>query len=93
MVDEIRATGVNFGTSPVVRLGSHQGQAAVSKSSVEESDTVEFSELATLRSKYDQMPEIRSELVSQLRSEIANGTYETDDKLDQAVDNLLEDVL
>ncbi len=92
MVDEIRATGINFGTNPVVRIGSHQERTTALGSSVEEEDMVEFSELATLRSKYDSLPEIRSELVSRVRTEIANGTYETEDKFDQAVESLFEDL-
>jgi len=35
-------------------------------------------------------PDIRTDLVQRLRLEIANGTYETPDKLDAALDRLLD---
>lgn len=35
---------------------------------------------------------IRSDLVARVRSEIANGTYETPDKLDAALDGLLNEL-
>ena len=34
----------------------------------------------------------RSELVDRIRQEIAQGTYETEDRLDQAIENLAEDL-
>jgi negative regulator of flagellin synthesis FlgM len=94
MIDEIRASGVNFGTSPIGRLGAYsQGSKSVKGSGMEVTDSVEISELATLRSKYAQMPEIRTDLVAQIRTEIANGTYETPEKMDQAIENLLEELV
>jgi negative regulator of flagellin synthesis FlgM len=37
--------------------------------------------------------EVRLELVNRIRSEIASGTYETEAKLDQAVDRLLDRIV
>lgn len=37
--------------------------------------------------------DIRVDKVQQIKEAIANGTYETDDKIDGAVDKLLDDVI
>lgn len=37
-------------------------------------------------------PEVRTELVNRLRAEIASGSYETADKLDGALDRLLDEI-
>lgn len=55
-------------------------------------DTVEFSSEANLISQVHNLPEIRSDRVAQLRAEIAAGTYETEDKLDAALDRLLDEI-
>ena len=36
--------------------------------------------------------EVRQYLVSRIRSEIADGTYETSEKLDQAIDRVLDEL-
>jgi anti-sigma28 factor (negative regulator of flagellin synthesis) len=94
MVDEIRTSGARFGTTPLVRLGGYSrlGQPQESTGGVEVTDTVEISELATLRSKYAQLPEVRQELVDRVRLEIASGKYETPEKLDQAIESLMEEL-
>jgi negative regulator of flagellin synthesis FlgM len=53
---------------------------------------VEFSTTARLLSKIAELPEIRQELVDQVRAEIAAGTYETEDKVDAALQSLLSDL-
>lgn len=55
-------------------------------------DKVEISTLAVLRGKYSDMPEVRGELVAGIRDQIRAGTYETPEKWDQAMDNLIEDL-
>ena len=49
-------------------------------------------EAARLLSKLSALPDVRSELVDRIRQEIASGTYETEDRLDQAVANLAEEL-
>jgi negative regulator of flagellin synthesis FlgM len=56
------------------------------------SDRVDISDRARLLSKLSAMPDVRSELVDRIRQEIAQGTYETEDRLDQAIENLAEDL-
>ena len=55
-------------------------------------DQLEISHEADLASRLSQIPEIRSDRVSELRAEIQSGAYETDDKLNLAVDRLLDEL-
>ncbi len=55
-------------------------------------DRVELSKHAQLLDRLRQLPEVRSDLVEQIKRSIADGTYESADKLDAAIARLLEDV-
>lgn len=55
-------------------------------------DTVELSTHARLLERILQMPDVRTELVQSVRQAIAEGTYETDEKLTAAVERLLEEI-
>ncbi len=55
-------------------------------------DTVEFSSEASLISQVHDLPDIRADRVAQIRAQIAAGTYETDDKLNTALDRLLDEL-
>lgn len=55
-------------------------------------DRVELSHAAQLLSKLAELPDIRQGLVDRVKSEIAQGTYETEDKVDRAIDSLGEDL-
>ena len=48
--------------------------------------------MAYFLSRLRDMPDIRTDLVERIREEIANGTYETQERLDGAIDGLLEDL-
>lgn len=52
-------------------------------------DTVQLSHAATKAVD----PPIREKLVERVRAEIADGTYETDEKLNVAIDRMLRDVM
>jgi len=54
-------------------------------------DQVEVSELATYLSKIRQLP-VRQELVDSVREKIARGDYETPDRIDATVDEILKDL-
>lgn len=55
------------------------------------SDSVELSSHAQLLGKLRSNP-IRQGLVDAARAEIADGTYETEDKLDAAIESIIEDL-
>ena len=52
-------------------------------------DAVDISEVGKLLDDLSRIPEIRSELVAELRRQIEAGTYETPEKLEVAVERLL----
>jgi len=93
MVDEIKATGANFNTSQISRLGAYARSInPVAEKTSEVTDRVEISALAVWLGKYSDMPEVRSDLVNRIRSEIQAGKYETPEKWNQAIENLMEDL-
>ncbi|QDU72846.1 flagellar biosynthesis anti-sigma factor FlgM [Mucisphaera calidilacus] len=55
------------------------------------SDQADFSPAAQILSKLSDLPP-RMGLVAEIREQIANGTYETEERLDGAVDALAEDI-
>lgn len=56
------------------------------------SDQLDISSAGQLIDQMSQIPDIRQDRVSQLRSAIASGQYETDDKLSTALDRLLDEI-
>lgn len=55
-------------------------------------DQVELSNTAQLLSKLRDLPEVRQDLIGRVRASIADGSYESDDKTDAAIESLLEDI-
>jgi anti-sigma28 factor (negative regulator of flagellin synthesis) len=55
-------------------------------------DTVELSTQARLLERILQLPDVRMDLVQRVRHAIAEGSYETEEKLGTAVERLLEEI-
>jgi negative regulator of flagellin synthesis FlgM len=55
-------------------------------------DELQISDAARLVEQAQQAPDIRQDRVNSIRAQIANGTYETADKLDLAVSRLLDEI-
>lgn len=55
-------------------------------------DEVEISEAGRLVDQARAVPEIRQDRVDAIRVQIAEGTYETPEKLDTAVERLLDEI-
>jgi negative regulator of flagellin synthesis FlgM len=55
-------------------------------------DEVDISEAAQLVEQVHQFPDIREDRVEAVRQQIAAGTYETSDKLDTAIERLLDEI-
>lgn len=55
-------------------------------------DEVDISEAARLVEQVQQMPEMRGDRVEAVRRQIAEGTYETRDKLNVAIERLLDEI-
>lgn len=56
------------------------------------SDVVEISAAAALAAQVHQIPDVRADLVARVRAEIAAGTFETPERLEVAVERLLDDL-
>ena len=56
------------------------------------SDSVDISPAADLAGRLSDIPDIRQDRVSAIKLAIANGTYETADKLSGAVSRLLDEI-
>lgn len=67
--------------------------APASSCLAEPEDRVEISEAARRQAAIDPHAEVRMEKVSAVRDAIAQGTYETPDKIDVTVSRLLSDLL
>jgi negative regulator of flagellin synthesis FlgM len=69
-----------------------RGQAAESTGRTQAADSVTISPAAEAAIQASETAGIRQDLVSRIRSEIANGTYETPAKLDSALSRLLDEI-
>jgi len=54
---------------------------------------VEISSAAALAAKIQEIPDIRADLVAGVKHEIEAGTYETPDRIEAAVERLLNDLI
>jgi negative regulator of flagellin synthesis FlgM len=63
-----------------------------SKPAAAPADRVDISAAAEAAASAAEVSEVREDLVARVRSEIAAGTYETPDKLDSALDGLLNEM-
>jgi negative regulator of flagellin synthesis FlgM len=55
-------------------------------------DEVDISEAAQFAEQIHQMPDIREDRVEAVRLQIAEGTYETSDRLNAAIERLLDEI-
>lgn len=56
------------------------------------SDELSISETGSLLAQIRDLPDMRTDRVQALRAEIAAGTYENDEKLDAALERLLDEI-
>jgi negative regulator of flagellin synthesis FlgM len=66
--------------------------APAARPTIDTSDTLEISNEAAAASRLADLPDIRHERVAAIKAQIAAGTYETPDKLDAALDALLDEI-
>lgn len=55
-------------------------------------DRVELSDTAQYLSKISELPDVRQDLIDRIKASIADGSYETEDKTDAAIENLIEEI-
>jgi flagellar biosynthesis anti-sigma factor FlgM len=56
-------------------------------------DAVEISSTGQLLDKLSKSPEVRAERLAQIKADIASGKYDTDEKLEAAMMNLLQSMI
>ena len=56
------------------------------------SDQVDISPTAELINQVHNLPDIRADRVAELRAQISSGSYETEGKIDLALDRLLDEI-
>ena len=75
--------------------GPHRTQATAATSPSDSwlaADELEISPEGNLVSQVRDLPDIRADRVAEIRAQIADGVYETDEKLDLAVGHLLDEM-
>jgi negative regulator of flagellin synthesis FlgM len=94
MSDIALVGGVNSGRVEVPDVAADRAAKARIEPdpTVRPSDRVDISDRARLLSRLAALPETRAQLVDSIRKQIADGTYETANRMDQAVTNLLGDL-
>ena len=55
-------------------------------------DELDISHEAELVSRVKELPDIRTDLVADIRAQIESGTYETEEKMDIALGRLLDEI-
>jgi negative regulator of flagellin synthesis FlgM len=71
---------------------AHPSNPSTPTDSVSQADQLDISPEADLVSRAREIPDVRQGLVDRIRSEIQAGTYDTDEKLDLAMDRLLDEI-
>ena len=90
---EIYGAGGTQGPQPIYpRLAEFSIDAGQSVRAGTPRDHVEISPLGQMLDGISRLPEIRHEKVEEIRRQIAAGTYETPEKLDVALDRLLDEM-
>lgn len=84
--------GVQPAAVPAVESVSALGGPSAASASYAVGDTIEISQVARLTATVHELPSIRTELVERVRAEIASGTYETPDRIDVALEHLLDEM-
>ena len=90
---EIFGAGGTQGPQPIYpRLAAVSVDAGQTVHAGTPRDPVEISPLGQMLDGISQLPEIRQERVEEIRRQIAAGSYETPEKIELALDRLLEEL-
>jgi negative regulator of flagellin synthesis FlgM len=72
--------------------GIRPSQSTMRPESPQIADEVDISEAAHYMEQVQQMPDIREDRVEAVRQQIADGAYETSDRLNAAIERLLDEI-
>ena len=71
---------------------AHQAESSAPRPHIAVTDELDISREAELMSRMSELPEIRADKVAELKAAIEAGTYETTEKLEGAVDRILDEL-
>lgn len=71
---------------------AYNSQPSAPAASSRGADELDISPQADMASRVREMPDIRADKVANIKAQIANGTYETDEKLDIALSRLFDEI-
>ncbi len=91
-INPSNSTGTTEFAQAVRRYEKAHAQQGGTSLSVKE-DVVEISSLARVLSQEDQAQGVRWELVEKVKAQISSGTYDSPDKIDQALERLFKDMM
>ncbi len=90
---EIYGPGGTQGPQPIYpRLATYGVEANQAAQAGAPRDQVEISPLGQMLDGISRLPEIRHERVEEIRRQIVSGSYETPEKLELALDRLLDEM-
>lgn len=90
---EIYGAGGTQGPQPIYpRLAAFSVDAGQTIQAGTPRDRIEISPLGQMLDSISRLPEIRHERVEAIRREIAAGTYETPEKLELALDRMIDEL-
>ena len=90
---EINGLGHVDGAQPI--RSPHRAEAIEPRTTTDSvfgADEIDISSEAEMISKINDLPEMRTDRVAEIRAEIDAGVYETSEKLDVAVGRLLDEI-
>ena len=91
---EIFGAGGTQGPQPIYpRLATFGVDAGQTVHAGTPRDHVEISPLGQMLDGISRLPEIRHERVDEIRRQIAAGTYETNEKLELALDRMMDEMM
>ena len=85
-------SGINPASGPAPVQPNAAVRPARTQGTSQQSDTVEISLQAKIASKLAEVPDIRADLVADIKAQIQAGTYDAPEKMDIAIANLLEEL-
>jgi negative regulator of flagellin synthesis FlgM len=71
---------------------ARSAEPAASPASAGMGDRLDISEAGQLADRLAEIPDMRGDRVQDIRAALADGTYETDEKLDIALERLLDEI-
>jgi negative regulator of flagellin synthesis FlgM len=90
---QIHGAGGTQGPQPIYpRLAAFDVEAGQSVHAGAPRDQVEISPLGRMLDGISRLPEVRHEKVEEIRAQIASGVYETPEKLELALDRMIDEM-